>query len=128
MSRPSASILEHLHAPRNAGILVNFQVIGRADLEGRAPRIAIYLEIAGDLVQRASFQAFGCGYSIACCSVLTELVSGRSLVNCREISALDVESVLGGLPSEKQFCAELAVAAFHNGLALWTNQSGENHG
>ena len=79
--------------------------------------MTIYLRIREGVVKRAQFQTFGCGYSIACCSVLTDRVKGKELQECREISSTDLADVFGGLPANKQFCADLAIRALHAAIA-----------
>jgi len=66
------------------------------------------------------FTTFGCGYLIAACSVLTELASGKEREACLHISATEILDALGGMPPEKEFCAQLAVDALHNAIAKLT--------
>ena len=113
MSQPSEILIEHVQSPCNAGVMSSPDAVGRADLDGRAPRMTIFLRICGGIVERADFQTFGCGYSIACCSVLTERVKGMELHACREISSTELADTFGGLPANKRFCADLAIRALH---------------
>lgn len=116
MTRPPASIIEHVNNPRNAGELPDADAVGRASLSGSAPRCEFFIRIDGDRVSEARFQAFGCGYSIASCSMLTELVTGESIEQCTCLTPGDVEQALGGLPSNKRFCCEIAIAALKDAL------------
>jgi NifU-like protein involved in Fe-S cluster formation len=93
--------------------------VGMASLHGQAPYVTVFLKMAQDVVERATFQAFGCGVTIACCSALTELVSGRTMAQCRALSAGDVVQALDGVPPDKQFCAELVVRALRQALDDW---------
>jgi NifU-like protein involved in Fe-S cluster formation len=90
--------------------------VGEADLRGRAPRFTIYLKANGDRVTQARFQTFGCGYSIAACSALTEMVTGKTISECQAITPDQVVAALDGMPEEKRFCADLAVAALRDAL------------
>ena len=103
-------------SPRNPGEMKSPDAVGRADIHGRAPRCTIYLKVSGDKVEQATFQTFGCGYSIAACSALTELITGKSLTDCRQLTATHVIQTLDGMPEEKQFCARLAIDALQNAL------------
>lgn len=109
-------LLDHFESPRNVGRMPDADGVGNADVAGRAPRMTIYLKLAGNRVERASFQSFGCGAAIAAGSILTELVAGQALDACRALTAGDVEQALGGLPPGKRFCAALAVLALNNAL------------
>ena len=116
MPRHSSTLLDHFNSPRNAGKLDSPTIVGEADRADRAPRVTIYLQIAGERISQASFTAFGCGVTIACCSVLTVLATGRSVHHCRDIEAADIITELGGVPAGKQFCASVAVAALRDAL------------
>jgi nitrogen fixation NifU-like protein len=117
MPRYSETLLEHARAPRNGGEMPDAHAVGTADLDGRAPRIWLYVKKSGGRITHASFQAFGCGVTNACCSVLTELITERSLVDCRKLTARDLVSALDGIPEDKRFCADLAIKALNRILA-----------
>ena len=119
MQRYSAKMLEHFHAPRNPGALPDPQIVGRGSLDGRAPRTEIYVKFAGDVIQQVGFTTFGCGASIACASVLTELISGRTVAKCREITAKTLIEALDGLPPDKEFCAQIVCEALNDLLRQW---------
>lgn len=108
--------MDHFTAPRNAGRLLAADAVGQADVAGSAPRITIYLQVAGERIEHVTFQSFGCGASIAAGSALTELVQGKTVQECRLLVPGDVESALGGLPPQKRFCATLAIVALNNAL------------
>lgn len=112
----SASLMDHFETPRNAGRMPDADAVGRADMNGRAPYITLYLKLADRSVAHASFQSFGCGAAIAAGSVLTELIIGRTLAECRQLQADAVTEALGGFPPGKQFCGALAIRALNNAL------------
>jgi len=105
MSRPSSKVMDHVTSPRNAGELASPDGIGKTSLDGSAPYVTIYIKIAGDRIERATFQTFGCGYSIATCSALTELVAGISLSDALKLSPETLLGCLHAVPPEKEFCA-----------------------
>ena len=123
MSQYSAKMLEHFHSPRNAGALADADIVGRGNLDGRPPTTEIYAKIANDVIQRAGFTTFGCGASIACSSVLTELITGRSLAECRGLSGQELLAALDGLPPDKAYCAKIALAALHDLISQWLQRS-----
>src|SRR5947199_8905463 len=92
-------LMDHFESPRNVGRMSEADCVGEADVGGRAPRISIYLKICGQRIERASFQSFGCGAAIAAGSLLTELIMGRTLQDCRTLTESDLDRALGGLPS-----------------------------
>jgi NifU-like protein involved in Fe-S cluster formation len=121
MSRPSASVLDHFDSPRNAGEMEAADAVGRASLDGNAPRVTIYIKRDGDRVVKSTFQAFGCGFTIACCSALTELVTGKTLNECLGVTPKNLSLALGGLPAEKEFCADLAITALRDAVNRLVN-------
>jgi NifU-like protein involved in Fe-S cluster formation len=76
----------------------------------------VYLKAAERRVVRASFEAEGCGVTVAAASLLTELIIGRTLAECRTISAETLQDALGGLPPHKHYCAWVVVEALHQAL------------
>ena len=120
MSRPTTSLTEHVQSPRNVGVIASAEAVGRADRGGRAPRCKFHLRIRRGIVKLARFQASGCGYAVAACSRLTELVADQSIDACQRITAEKLIEDLGGRPRHKHFCAGLAVAALRDGLQRWT--------
>jgi len=117
MAAYSAKMLEHFHAPRNGGRIIDADFIGRASLNGRAPYTEIYLKVTNSTIQQAGFTTFGCGASIACASVATELLTGKSLVDALSISDAEICNALDGLPVEKQFCANIVATAVRDAVA-----------
>jgi nitrogen fixation NifU-like protein len=116
MARYSAAFLDHFQSPRNAGELADANAVGTADVGGGAPRISIYLRANGPKIVAATFTTFGCGGMIASGSALTEMVVGRRVQDAATLQPEHVIAALGGMPAEKLFCAELAIAALHRGL------------
>lgn len=90
--------------------------MGRASLGGSAPFISVSLKLAGTVVSSARFEAQGCGYTIACCSVLTEIVSGRRVAEVARLVPADILRELAGVPLHRQFCATLAIEALGDAL------------
>src|SRR4051794_3448473 len=103
MSPPSSTVMDHALSPRNGGAMESPDAVGKASLGGRPPHVTIFLRTEGKEVTNAQFQTFGCGYSIACCSVLTELVAGRSLADCSRLTRHAVLDTLAGVPADKEF-------------------------
>lgn len=117
MSRPSSTIADHFNLPRNAGEMRSPDAVGHASLDGRAPRVTIYLKTDGKVISQAMFQTFGCGFSIAACSLLTELVAGKTFDECLSLSDKTLIAALNGMPPEREFCAQLAMDALRDAIS-----------
>ena len=118
MGRFSPTLMDHFESPRNLGRLEAPDLAGEATLNGRAPAIQVELQLQGHFIQQARFRASGCGVAIAAGSALTELVVGRSIDQCRQLGANDIDLALDGLPADKWFCAVVAISALQNALGV----------
>jgi nitrogen fixation NifU-like protein len=105
----SAQVLDHFENPRNVGEIADADA--RAELEnpvcGDVMRLT--LRVARDRVVEARFKAKGCVASVACASMITEVVTGKSLTEALEVSREKISLMLGGLPQASEHAAQLAV-------------------
>jgi nitrogen fixation NifU-like protein len=79
--------------------------------------IRLYLKLDGETIADSKFLCFGCPASSASMSALTMLITGKPLSYAKKLTAEDVLKNLGGLPEEKQDCAELAISTLKKVLA-----------
>jgi len=108
---------DHVVNPRNVGRIENPDASGQAGRPGRGPFMVMHFRIADGVVTEVKYQTFGCGPAIAAGSMLTQLVKGRSVEACLALTEQELAEALGGLPSEKTWCADLAIRAMCNALA-----------
>jgi len=78
--------------------------------------MTFYLRLEGDMIKEAMFTTDGCGATLACGSMLTQMVTGMDVEAAGEIMPDDLLEALGGLPEESIHCAGVAVAALQNAL------------
>jgi nitrogen fixation protein NifU and related proteins len=119
MGKFSDTLMDHFSSPRNSGRMEAPDRVGIAGTPGRGPYVALYLRLAGDVIGEARFQTHGCGVSIACGSMLTEMIIGRAAGECLELIPERLSEALGGVPGTKLHCPALAVAALKNALSGW---------
>ena len=107
----SNAVLDHFRNPRNAG-----------ELPGATTAVEVSNPVCGDVLKlsarvvdgriaEARFLCRGCTTSIACASVLTEQLHGRTAGEARSITAESLSEVLGGLPPATFHGAQLAADA-----------------
>ncbi len=78
----------------------------------------MFLRMKDDLIQQCTFQTDGCGTTIACGSMATELALGRTFTQAlASISSSEILKKLGGLPEEDVHCARLAAETLRRALA-----------
>jgi NifU-like protein involved in Fe-S cluster formation len=68
------------------------------------------------VIDRASFQAFGCQTAIAVASMATELLKGKTAEEAKHLSAQELAGDLGALPPMKIHCGQLVEGALRNAL------------
>lgn len=105
----SAQVLDHFENPRNVGEIDDADAAAEAENPVCGDVMRLTLRIAGERVVEARFKAKGCVASVACASMLTQLVTGKSLVEARGVSREKLSLMLGGLPQASEHAAQLAV-------------------
>lgn len=107
----SEAVLDHFRNPRNAGELP----CATATVEVSNPVCGDILKLSARIldgrIAEARFLCRGCTTSIACASILTELLFGRTPVEARSITAEFLSQSLGGLPPATLHGAQLAADA-----------------
>ena len=106
----SPEVRSHASRPCNLGFIKRPD--GEAALTGICEdTVSIQLRLRGDTIKDARFQTNGCGFTLACGSVATEMVRGKNIKVALGINGKKINKVLGGLPREHIHCADLAANA-----------------
>lgn len=71
--------------------------------------VVFWIKGSGDVLEQVNFRSDGGGSSVASCSILSELVRGKTAGEAMKIGQEEVLEALGGLPSDHEHCALLAV-------------------
>jgi nitrogen fixation NifU-like protein len=123
MGKYSDILMEHFTAPRNSGPLETPDATGHAGTPGRGPFLILYLRINNDRIVAARFQTYGCGPTIACGSMLTELITGRTVADCLQLTTETLIDALDGVPPDKLHSPTLAIAALRDALKCYSPAS-----
>src|SRR5262249_42445867 len=108
----SKVVMDHFFNPRNAFRMADAHVVGRAgDPAKGGPYMVLYLRLAGERIEQASYQTYGCGPAIAAGSVLTEGLRGLTSHEAMRWDEEAITAALGGLPVAKRHCSALAADA-----------------
>jgi nitrogen fixation NifU-like protein len=118
----SPAVIEHWQNPRNFRKLENPD--GHAKNKGSCgDTMEMFLQVKDDKIIECTFQTDGCGTTIVCGSVATELASGKPLLEALGVvSATAILRVLGGLPEDSVHCAQLAAETLRRALAEYLFQ------
>jgi nitrogen fixation NifU-like protein len=107
--------LDHIKNPRNMDDVPNHN--GFALFDGPCgDMMTMWIDIEDDTVKTIAFQTDGCGASIACGSMTTEMAQGKTIDELRDITPESVIAALGGLPEDHAHCALLAVTTLRMAL------------
>jgi nitrogen fixation protein NifU and related proteins len=113
-------IEEALRDPKNLGELEGADAVGTAGSAACGDMIRLWIkfkEQAGKrVVDKATFQSFGCETAIAVASLATEMIRGKTAEEVLAMSAEDLAPELGPLPPVKIHCTQLVESALHSAL------------
>jgi len=104
----SEAVLDHFQNPRNAG-----------QLDAATATVSVENPVCGDILElsvrveagriaEARFRTRGCVTALACSSLLTELLRGKTPAEARAITSEEISETLGGLPPATLHGAQLA--------------------
>src|SRR2546426_2974543 len=68
------------------------------------------------IIDKATFQSFGCETAIAVASLATELIRGKTVEEALSLKTEELSGELGPLPPLKIHCAELVEGALRSAL------------
>ena len=113
-------IEDALADPQNQGEMADADSVGTVGSPECGDMMRMWLKFSEKdgkkVIDRASFQAFGCQTAIAVASVATKLLQGKTAEEARNLSAQDLAGDLGTLPPMKIHCGQLVEGALKNAL------------
>jgi nitrogen fixation protein NifU and related proteins len=115
----SEQVRAHYANPRNVGSLSDPSGKSMVRSAFDSDTVLISLRIDNDVIREVKFKCVGCAVAIACSSMATEMVLGKSVDEAYRISEEAVAKALGGIPEYKMRCSNLAPAAIRNAIDDW---------
>ena len=115
----SEIVLDHAQNPRNRGVLKDANARAYQMNPVCGDTMVLMLRIADGRVAAARFQTEGCVASVATSSILTELITGKTVAEAAELTHEDIEEAVGGLPASKLHSAALVIGALRAALAQY---------
>ena len=109
-------VMEHFRKPKNVGEIKDADGIGKVGNPVCGDVMIIYIKVKDNKIKAIKFKTFGCVSAIATTSMLTELAKGKTLDEAKKITRDDVANALGGLPSIKMHCSNLAADALREAI------------
>jgi nitrogen fixation NifU-like protein len=111
----SEKAVAHMLKPQNLGEFRTADGLGQASIPC-GDSMQICLRVSQGRILEAKFMTDGCGPVIACGSMATELVKGKTISEAMALSEDDIMTGLDGLPDSETHCATLAVNALKRAL------------
>jgi nitrogen fixation protein NifU and related proteins len=112
--------------PKNLGKMEDATVVAVAGNPACGDMVTFYLKITPqEVIEKASFESYGCAANIATSSIVTEMIKGLTLESAwKDITWKKVTEEVGGLPSIKFHCGVLAVGALKRAIRLYFEKKG----
>src|SRR5579862_3076242 len=104
----SAAVLDHFQNPRNAGKLEAASATVSVENPVCGDILELSARLEGGRIAEARFRTRGCVTALACSSLLTELLRGKTPAEARGITSEQISETLGGLPPATLHGAQLA--------------------
>jgi NifU-like protein involved in Fe-S cluster formation len=112
----SDAFKDHLSNPRRAGQLSDANAIAEQTNPVCGDRLRLALRLRDGRIEAARFLAYGCPPTLACGSVLAEMIEGMTMEEAARLTRQEIVRALGGLPSRKQHAAALAIETLQAAL------------
>ena len=107
--------------PRNLGEMADADAVGTVGSPDCGDMLRMWIKFKEEngrrIIDRASFQSFGCQTAIAVASVATELLAGKTAEEAKSMSGEELAAPLGALPPVRIHCAQLVEGALRNALS-----------
>jgi len=112
----SQTFKDHLAHPRNVGEVPNASVVAEEVNPVCGDRLRLSLLLSDGGIAVAKYLAYGCPPTLVTGSVLTELITGKTVDEVLTITRAELIQSVGGLPSRKHHAAALAIEALASAL------------
>jgi NifU-like protein involved in Fe-S cluster formation len=113
-------IAEALRDPQNVGELPDADAIGTVGNSDCGEMLRMWVKFKEQdgkrVIDRATFQSFGCETAIAVASLATELIRGKTPEEALSLKTEELAGELGPLPPMKIHCAQLVEGALRSAL------------
>jgi len=114
-------IQEALANPQNLGELSDADAVGTVGNADCGEMLRMWVKFKPQdgkkVIDRATFQSFGCETAIAVASLATELIRGKTPEEALAMKSEELAGELGPLPPMKIHCAQLVEGALRSALS-----------
>lgn len=106
--------------PQNMGEMSDADAVGTVGNPECGDMVRMWLKFSEKdgkkIIDKASFQSFGCQTAIAVASMATEMLKGKSVDEAASLDSSQLSAPLGPLPPMKIHCGEMVEGALREAL------------
>ena len=121
MDELEAKIRAAQQNPQNLGEMEGADAVGTVGSPDCGDMLRMWVKFKEEdgrkVIDRATFQTFGCQTAIAVASVATQMIAGKTVAEALTLSGEELAAPLGALPPMKIHCAQLVEGALRSALA-----------
>ena len=115
--------MEEFYNPKNFGVIKGASGVGKVTSDIGSEIIKIFISVEDNKIKDAEFQTFGGVVAIACSSIATTLMIGKSLNVVQKITVGDILEKTGDIPDHKMYIVQAVVNAIHASVDSYYNKS-----
>jgi nitrogen fixation NifU-like protein len=119
-SMNESTLQSALNNPQNLGEMADADAVGTVGSPDCGDMVRMWLKYkekdGRKVIDKASFQSFGCQTAIAVASLATELIRGKTKEEALQMSAEELSAPLGPLPPMKIHCGQMVEGALKAAL------------
>lgn len=114
-------IQDAIAEPKNLGEMQNADAVGTVGSADCGDMLRMWIKFREEdgrkVIDKASFQTFGCETAIAVASLATQLIQGKTPEEALAMDGAALSAPLGPLPPMKIHCAQLVEGALRQALS-----------
>lgn len=107
----SAQVLDHFEHPRNVGEVPDPTAAVQVENPACGDIMRLSVKVAEGHIAEVRYRVKGCVPAIACGSLLTEMLRGRTMAEAHKLKREELVEALGGLPVASSHASHLAMDA-----------------
>ena len=123
-----AKLQDALANPQNLGEMADADAVGTVGSPDCGDMVRMWIKYREQdgrkVIDKASFQSFGCQTAIAVASMATELIRGKTREEAMQMSGEDLSKPLGPLPPMKIHCGQMVEGALKAALESESKEQG----
>jgi nitrogen fixation NifU-like protein len=122
-----ATLQQALSNPQNLGEMTDADAVGTVGSPDCGDMVRMWIKYREQdgrkVIDKASFQSFGCQTAIAVASLATQMIRGKTKEEALHMSAEELSAPLGPLPPMKIHCGQMVEGALKAALEAETAEN-----